>query len=234
MKRKWKILIIVAVLVTLGAGIYASTVYSRRGIVAVQTGRVFRQDLASMVTASGEIKPRNYINIGANAQGQITQILVKEGDRVRKGQLLARIENVQPEADVAAQRASLASAQADSSAAEAGVQAADENVRTLQASIDRANADLERARVEFNRGQELLKDQLIAQQDFDGRRPPTIPLRPPCGKPKPGSSRRAPSASRPPPNLPLRRSASPRSAPCWSASTMSSANMTPTRRSTAS
>ena len=170
MKRKWKILIIVLALVTLGIGVYASTVYSRRGIVTVQTGRVVRQDLASVVTASGEIKPRNYINIGANAQGQLTQILVKEGDRVRKGQLLARIENVQPEADVAAQRASLASAEADSAASEAGLKAADENLRTLQAVIDRTRADLDRLKVEFGRAQELLKDQLIAQQDFDARR----------------------------------------------------------------
>ena len=53
-------------------------------------------------------------------RASLTAILVKEGDRVRKGQLLARIENVQPEADVAAQRAGLSSAEADSSAAEAG------------------------------------------------------------------------------------------------------------------
>ena len=67
-----------------------------------------------MVTASGEIKPKNYINIGANAMGDITDLLVKEGDHVRKGQLLAKIENIQPEADVEAQEATLASAEADS------------------------------------------------------------------------------------------------------------------------
>ncbi len=110
MKRKWKVLVFVIAIAVLGAGIYASTVYSRRGIVAVQTGTVVRQDLTSVVTASGEIKPRNYINIGANAQGLITDILVKEGDRVKKGQLLARLESVQPEADVEAQRAALSSA----------------------------------------------------------------------------------------------------------------------------
>jgi len=169
-KRKWKVAIIVAVLVTLGIGVYASTVYSKRGIVTVQTGKVVRQDLASLVTASGEIKPRNYINIGANAMGQLTQILVKEGDRVKKGQLLARIENVQPEADVTAQRASLASAEADSAASEAALKAADENIRTMQATIDRTKADLERTRVEFQRARDLLKDQLIAVQDYDTRR----------------------------------------------------------------
>jgi HlyD family secretion protein len=78
-----------------------------------------------VVTASGEIKPKNYINIGANAIGQLTQILVKEGDHVRKGQMLAKIEDVQPGADVEAQKASLSSAEADSSASEAGLRAAD-------------------------------------------------------------------------------------------------------------
>ena len=78
---------------------------ARSGVVTVQTGNVVRQDLTSLVTASGEIKPKNYINIGANARASITRLLVKEGDRVRKGQLLARIENVQPEADVQAQKA---------------------------------------------------------------------------------------------------------------------------------
>ena len=66
--------------------------YSQRGVVTVQTGKVLREDLASVVTSSGEIKPRNYISIGAEYQGQLTDILLKEGDRVKKGQLLARID----------------------------------------------------------------------------------------------------------------------------------------------
>jgi HlyD family secretion protein len=169
-KRKWKILIVLLAVVILGAGVYASTVYSKRGIVAVQTGRVLRQDLTSLVTASGEIKPRNYINIGANAQGQLTEILVKEGDRVRKGQLLARIENVQPEADVVAQRASLSSAEADSSAAEASLRAADDNIASMQAAIDRTQADLVRTEAEYRRAADLLKDQLMARQDYDTRK----------------------------------------------------------------
>ena len=119
MKPKWKILITLIVLVLAGIGIYASTVLANRNVVTVQTARVVRQDLTSLVTASGEIKPKNYINIGANAMGQLTEILVKEGDRVRKGELLARIEDVQPTADVQAQQASVSSAEADSSASEA-------------------------------------------------------------------------------------------------------------------
>jgi HlyD family secretion protein len=171
-KRKWKVLLVVLVVAAIGAGVYASTVYSRRGIVAVQTGRVVRQDLASVVTASGEIKPRNYINIGTNAPGAapITAILVKEGDRVRKGQTLARLENIQPEADVAAQRAALASAEADSTASEASLKVADENLHTMQAVIDRSRSDLDHVQIDFRRAQELIKDQLIPRQDYDMRK----------------------------------------------------------------
>ena len=129
-----------------------------------------RQDLTSLVTASGEVKPRNYINIGANAQGLITEILVKEGDQVKKGQLLARLENIQPEAMVNAQRAALASAEADSAASEANLKVADENLRTMQAIIDRTKADTDRTKAELDRAKDLLKDQLIAQQDFDTRK----------------------------------------------------------------
>src|SRR5438270_2048686 len=100
--------------------------WSQRDLVTVQTAAASRSDLTAIVTASGEIKPRNYINIGANAgPAPITEILVKEGDRVHKGQVLARLANVQPSADLNAQNAALNSTLADSSASEAGLKAAD-------------------------------------------------------------------------------------------------------------
>jgi HlyD family secretion protein len=166
-KRKWKITITIAAVLVAVIGVYASTVYTRRGVVTVQTGRVVRQDLTSFVTASGEIKPKNYINIGANAIGNITQLLVKEGDKVRKGELLARIEDIQPEADVTAQKASLASAEADSNAAEAALKAADENINTMQAAIEHDKADLQRMKADLDRAESLYKEQLMAQQDFE-------------------------------------------------------------------
>ena len=167
MKSKWKILIVVLAVVVLGGGFYASTVISKKGLVTVQTGSVVRQDLTSIVTASGEIKPKNYINIGANAMGEIRELLVKEGDRVHKGQLLARIENVQPEADVDAQKATVNSAEADSSAAESDVKAADENIRTMQASLDKDKSDLDHAKADYDRNLALYNEHLLAKQDFD-------------------------------------------------------------------
>ena len=170
MKRKWKIVITLAVIVIAAVGVYASTVYGKRGVVTVQTGKVVKQDLTSLVTASGEIKPKNYINIGANAIGRITDLLVKEGVRVQKGQLLARIESVQPEAEVQAQKANISAAESDSTAAEASLKAADENIHTMAASIERDKADLARMKSDLDRAESLFKEQLMARQDFDSRK----------------------------------------------------------------
>ncbi len=167
MKVKWKIIIALAVVIVAGIGLYASTVYSHKGQVTVQTGQVVRQDLTSFVTASGEIKPKNYINIGANAQGEIKELLVKEGAHVRKGQLLARIEDVQPQADVDAQKATVTSAESDSAAAEAGLKSADENIKTMQAGVDHDRADLDRMQADYKRAEALYNEKLGAKQDFE-------------------------------------------------------------------
>ncbi|MCS7023409.1 MAG: efflux RND transporter periplasmic adaptor subunit [Bryobacteraceae bacterium] len=171
MKRKTKITLGVVVLALLAGGGYAGYHYSKKGVVVVQTGRVVRQDLTAIVTASGEIKPRNYINIGTNAvsPSRITEILVSEGQAVRKGQILAKLESVQPEAEVAAQRAALSTAEAEAAASEAAVRAADENIRTAEASLERAKADLERSRIFFERAKRLWEDKLISRQEYDQR-----------------------------------------------------------------
>src|SRR5712664_2341944 len=90
-KPKLKIALAVLVLALIAGGVVASVKWGQKDLVTVQTGLAGKSDLVSVVTASGEIKPRNYINIGANAQGRITQLLVKEGDHVRKDQVVARI-----------------------------------------------------------------------------------------------------------------------------------------------
>ncbi|MBI5282110.1 MAG: efflux RND transporter periplasmic adaptor subunit [Candidatus Solibacter usitatus] len=170
MKRKWKWIIAVVAVLVIAGGTLASVKMRERGIVAVQTGKAVRQDLTSLVTASGEIKPRNYVNIGANVMGRIVEINVKEGDRVQRQQVLARLESVQAQADVQAQQAALNSSLAEATASEAGLKAMDENLRTVIASVDRAKSELERARLDFERARQLMQDKLIARQEFDSKK----------------------------------------------------------------
>lgn len=145
--------------------------WSQRGVVSVQTGKVQREDLAQIVTANGEIKPveQNQANVNANSMGKITEILVKEGDHVTKGQLLMRTEDVQQAASVEAQEAAIVTSQADLAAQDASVSSAKAALDTAQANLAQATAKLNQATDNFKRGEELFKDKLLSQQDFDQR-----------------------------------------------------------------
>src|ERR1700757_2961487 len=116
--KAWKKIAIGVGVLVLVAGVIELTVrQSSKNVATVQTGKAQRQDLSTIVSASGEIKPKTYVNIGANAFGKITHLFVKEGDHVKKGQMLAQLENVQSSADVNANEASLQAAQTDALAA---------------------------------------------------------------------------------------------------------------------
>jgi len=136
---------------------------SRKNVVEVQLGKVERRDLAQVVTASGEIKPKTYVNISANAFGKIVKLYVREGDTVKQGQLLAQLENVQSGADVAAMSASLGASQTDAVAADAAM-------KTAQADLNRARADHERTQQDYSRAEGLYKAQLISKAEYDSRK----------------------------------------------------------------
>ena len=162
--KAWKKIAIGAGIAVVLAIIVGFTVYqSGKNLVTVQTGKVQRQDLATVVSASGEIKPKTYVNIGANAFGKITHLYVREGDQVKKGQLLVQLENVQSSADVNANDAALEAAQTDAIAADA-------SLKTAQADLQRAQADYDRNKLDWERAQSLFKDGLIAKSDFDSRK----------------------------------------------------------------
>jgi HlyD family secretion protein len=131
---------------------------------AVQTAKVAKQDnLVSIVTASGEVKPTTYTNLTAQGFGRITGILVKEGDRIKKGDKLLLQEDVQASADVQAQSAALASS-------ESGIQAAEASYKSAQADLQQQKANLEKAKLDYERSEGLYKGGLIPKQDYDQRK----------------------------------------------------------------
>ena len=164
MKTWQKVGIGVGGAVVLGGIVLFSINQANKGVVTVQTAKVAAQEaLVSQVTASGEIKPTTYTNVTAQGFGRITGILVKEGDKVKKGDRLLLQENIQASADVQAQAASINSA-------EAGVEAAEASYRAAQADLLLQQANLEKAKLDWERGQGLFKDGLIPKQDFDQRK----------------------------------------------------------------
>jgi HlyD family secretion protein len=162
--KGWKKFALIAAGVVVLLAIVGFTVQqSRKGVIAVQTGKAVREDLASVVTASGEIKPKVYVNIGAILQAKITRLYVKEGDHVKQGQLLASLDNIQPAADVAMTDAMLNASRMDADASKAAVNTAD-------ADLNQAKAEYERATLDYNRNKELYDNQLIAKADYDTKK----------------------------------------------------------------
>jgi HlyD family secretion protein len=161
----WQKVAIGAAVVVVGAGIVLYSVnQANKGVTTVQTSKVAKQDsLVSLVTASGEIKPTTYTNVQAQGFGRITEILVKEGDKIKKGDRLLLQESIQANADVQAQSAALNSS-------ESGILAADASYKAAQADLLLQKANLEKAKLDYERGQGLYRDGLIPKQDFDQRK----------------------------------------------------------------
>jgi HlyD family secretion protein len=156
------LLIILAVVVTVG--LVAVFIYRQQsGYTKILTARVVRQDLASVVSGTGQIKPRTYAVLGATSFGRVTHLYVKEGDLVKKGQTVATIENVQQEANVVSQQAAVAAAKTDIDADIAAE-------KTAEANVERAKADLAQKKLDWERAQSLYTDGIMAKQDFDAKK----------------------------------------------------------------
>jgi HlyD family secretion protein len=155
-----KVAAVAGLIVVLGSGAWLGVHELNKGTVTVQTGPVIRQSLTSIVTASGEIRPKNYTNVLGEGIGKITDITVKEGDRVDKGDILLHLENIQPGADVEAQAANV-------QAAESGMKVAQANYDSAVATQAQRQADLEKQKFDWQRTQQLYKEQLISRQDYD-------------------------------------------------------------------
>src|SRR5712692_3186836 len=163
MKTWKKVSIGVGALVVGGGIVLFSVKQANKGVVTVQTAKVGRQDLTTQVTASGEVRPKTYTNVLGEGFGKITDIVVKEGDHVKRGDILLRLENIQPTADVEAQTASLSQGAATLRGGESALQ-------STQAEVAQAEADLEKAKLDWERGQDLLKDGLIPKSDYEARK----------------------------------------------------------------
>lgn len=161
-KTKKIVFVLLAILIV---AIVAGTVIARKrsSVVSVTTARIAREDLASVVTGTGQIKPKTYVNIGATAFGRITHLYAKEGDHVKAGQVLATLESVQPSATVSAQAAAISATRTDVDSFAAGE-------KTAQANLAQARADLQQKMFDYDRYQSLYSEKLVSKQDYDQRK----------------------------------------------------------------
>ncbi len=157
-----KILLIIVGIV-LVVGLVTLFVYKQQsGYTKILTAKLVKQDLSTVVSGTGQIKPKTYVNVGATSFGRITHLYVKEGDHVKRGQVIATVESVQPEASVDAQKAQIDSAQTDVSSYVAAE-------RTAEANLAHAKASLDQKKLDWDRAQGLFKAGIMAKQDYDAK-----------------------------------------------------------------
>ena len=145
-------------------GLVALFIYRQQaGYTKVLTAKVARQDLVTVVSGTGQIKPRTFTNLGATSMGRVTHLFVKEGDLVKAGQTVASIEHVQQEAAVSGQQAAFSAAKTD---IDANIAAE----KTAEANVAKAKADLEQKRLDWEREQPLYKAGIVAKSDFDAKK----------------------------------------------------------------
>ena len=158
-----KILLISLGVILAATLVTVMVVRQQSGYTHVLTAKVEREDLSTVVSGTGQIKPKTYMNVGANVMGRVTHFYVKEGDSVKQGQTVATIENVQQQSSVASQQAVIAAARTDI----ASYIAAE---KTAEANLAHAQADLEQKKLDWDRAQALYKDGIMAKQDYDAKK----------------------------------------------------------------
>lgn len=158
MNRRW---IIWPLVIAIPLVVFLSLRGRNGDAVVVEAGKIARQPVfRSYVTASGEIVATRFADIGSNVMGKIVSLPVKEGDVVKAGQLLARIDPVQAQSEVDA-------ASAGVQALEAEVRAADEHLRAAKAEETLANARATEANLRLERTRELYSKTLAPKSDLD-------------------------------------------------------------------
>lgn len=149
-KRKLQIAVLGAILIVGGA--WGLGFFEGEDLPKVETSKVERQTIVEKVTASGKLQPAKQIRITADVSGEVIELPVREGQKVEKGQLLARINPDTYEASVEQATASLNNAKA--------------NLANAKAQLSRARAEFENARTKFKRNQKLYEKDAIAEAEF--------------------------------------------------------------------
>ena len=160
-KGLW-IALMVVVLVVAGAGLAwrARTAFAATEVEIAQTSLEQTggggQAGTPLLTASGYVVARRKAVVSAKIQGRLAELRVEEGSRVREGEILARLESEDYEAQVSRSRAQ--------------VQQAEAQIAAAQASMRRAEADLSEARRQVGVNERLSQEQILPKDTLDASR----------------------------------------------------------------
>ena len=144
-KRK-KVILISIICLLIGALVIANLTSQREKSVKVTVEKVALRDLTSIVSASGEVKPKKSINISANVPGRITTIGVIEGQIVKAGDFLLKLDSTQYEANAERDKAL---------------------IQSFRSQLIQSEARMKREQNNYGRQKQLYDSQLISQEQLE-------------------------------------------------------------------
>lgn len=166
--RVWRILktaLILAVL--LGAGAAAAAFFLRP--VPVRVGAVVRRDLVPAVQGVGTVEAKTVVQIGAKITGRLVAVLVDQGDQVRVGQIVARLEDTEHAAQTVQAEAAMRRAVLAAAAQEVALRKAQAALGAAEAAIGRVRATEALAQVNAERWRTLHADGGVSRVEMDSK-----------------------------------------------------------------
>ena len=178
LSRKKKIIIAVSAIVALALIVIISVIASRKDEPEVTTVKIdVRPELRSTVTASGEVRPIQYIKLTSEVPGRILEIYVNAGDVVKKGQSLVRVDPTQLQSSQEAQFAATQASLNDVQNARNAVSSAQQGLVVTEAAVSQAkqqtvSADIElkTAERELKRATNLVESNVMSRSEYDAAR----------------------------------------------------------------
>lgn len=140
--KRWAIGLVAAGLLAVPTTIYIVNSKSQPKVdaIAAMTVPVEAQNLTVRITSSGTVQPVQRVNLSPKGSGRIAELFVEQGDKVEAGQIIARMESRDVEAQLAQAKAREASVEAKLAKIEAGNRS--EDIASAQARLDQAQASL--------------------------------------------------------------------------------------------
>jgi HlyD family secretion protein len=139
-RHRWLVITIGAVLAVILLASFASM---RDEVIPVRAASVERSSIRSVISTNGKVEPSQNFEAHAPVNTTVRRLLVKEGDHVRKGQLLLQLDDAEARSQAARAGALLKGADADVQAVERG--GSQEELLTLQTQIVKARTDRDAA-----------------------------------------------------------------------------------------
>lgn len=169
MRRRWPWVVLLAAVLGL-AGYAAAKRLSREGepeapAVPVSAERPRRGPIERTLAYAGTLEASSRVAVTPKTEGRIERILVREGDQVRAGQLLARMEEDTARLELEQAESALNAAQAQQDRARKGVR--DEELANARALLAQAEKDLADAEESFHRAERLLQEGALARASFE-------------------------------------------------------------------